>query len=54
MDKLVNKLCYTLAGIKAAAGNNFKLSDISLKADRLLHGRSVLYYINIELFKIVY
>ena len=31
VDKLVNKLCYTLAGIKAAAGNNSKLSDISLK-----------------------
>ena len=50
MDKLVIKLCYTLAGIKAAAGNNFKLSDISLK-DRSLHDRSVLYY-NIELLKL--
>ena len=45
MDKLVNKLCYTLAGIKAAAGNNSKLSDISLKY-RSLHGRSVLYLPN--------
>ena len=50
MDKLVNKLCYTLAGIKAAAGNNSKLSDISLK-DQSLHGKSVLYY-NIELLKV--
>ena len=65
MDKLINKLCYTLAGSKAAAGVVSRRptarlllaslaagnnSDISLK-DRSLHGRSVLYH-QIELLKL--